>query len=173
MASFTSKDSTDILEYHRFVLRSLWLKRRQPIILDCGCGFLEPETPQHKTVVFKNVSRILTREAGHIRPPLSVDATDVVVVEQGVIVCAGRPSTCLAAVSTAKSTLVDLAGGAISPSLISFGSPLGMEHIDSEPSTSDGSIFDPMAREIPAIIGGSGALIGAVDGLEYGSRDAL
>lgn len=59
-----------------------------------------------------------------------------------------------------------------SPALVSFGSPLGLQEISGEPSTYDGVVFDAFG-EVPAIIGGDQSVIRAVDGLQYGTRDAL
>lgn len=58
------------------------------------------------------------------------------------------------------------------PALTSFGSPLGLQDIEQEPSTEDGPVFDPLTSDVPEIIGGDGGLIRAVDGLQYSSRDA-
>ncbi len=58
------------------------------------------------------------------------------------------------------------------PGLISFGSPLGLEHITSEASTNDGSVPDALTGNTPAILG-SDAFIHAVDGLQFESRDML
>ena len=70
-------------------------------------------------------------------------------------------------------TTIDLDGGSISPGLVSFGSPLGLENINQEPSTNDGYIFDPLTESVPAILGGYFSMIHAEDGLNFASRDAL
>jgi len=70
-------------------------------------------------------------------------------------------------------TTIDLDGGSISPGLVSFGSPLGLENINQEPSTNDGYIFDPLTESVPAILGGYSSMIHAEDGLNFASRDAL
>lgn len=64
-------------------------------------------------------------------------------------------------------------GFVFSPGLVSYGSPLGLSHIIAESSTTDGIVVGPLAAKIPTILGGDGAIIRAVDGLMYGSRDAL
>jgi len=66
----------------------------------------------------------------------------------------------------------DVHPGSISPSLLTFGSPLGLSNIDQEDSTNDGVVFDPLTQSIPKILGHS-TLIRAVDGLEFQTRDAL
>lgn len=63
-------------------------------------------------------------------------------------------------------------GGAISPGLVSFGSPLGLEHIKAEASTNDGIVLDPLVEAVPRVFGPD-AVPHAVDGLQLGSRDAL
>ncbi|SJL07643.1 uncharacterized protein ARMOST_10993 [Armillaria ostoyae] len=99
----------------------------------------------------------------------------VVLVRKGEVICSGSYVECFDAsiLGGAKPHLVDLEGGSISPGLVSFGSPLGLEHIDQEPSTNDGSVPDPLIKAVPKIIGGDTALIRAVDGLQYTTRDAL
>ncbi|EEB89268.1 hypothetical protein MPER_12651, partial [Moniliophthora perniciosa FA553] len=56
---------------------------------------------------------------------------------------------------------LDLKGGSLSPGLTSYGSPLGLVHIDAEDSTQDHSASD------------ANGVIRAVDGLLFESRDAL
>jgi hypothetical protein len=74
----------------------------------------------------------------------------------------------------ADATVIDLEAGSISPGLVSFGSPLGLEHIQAEQSTTDGPVFDPLSRNgVPDILGGDGAIIRAADGLLFQTRDAL
>lgn len=59
-----------------------------------------------------------------------------------------------------------------SPSLLSYGSPLGLEHIQGERSTKDGTVLDPLTEDPPEILGRS-IIIRASDGLQFSSRDAL
>ena len=59
------------------------------------------------------------------------------------------------------------------PGLLTYGSPLGLEHIESEPSTTDGTVLSALESDVPEIIGGSGAVIHASEGLEFATRDAL
>ena len=67
---------------------------------------------------------------------------------------------------------MNLKGGAISPGLMSFGSPLGLEEIEAESTTSDGVIYDPLIKGVPDIVGGDTALIRSVDGLSFATRHA-
>ena len=67
---------------------------------------------------------------------------------------------------------MDLKGGAISPGLVSFGAPLGLEEIEGESSTSDGYVYDSLLKGVPELVGGDSALIRASDGLIFATRDA-
>ena len=66
----------------------------------------------------------------------------------------------------------DLTTGIHSPALVSFGSHLGLNHIDGEASTNDGNVIDPLKSQVPNILG-QGSIIRAVDGLQFSTRDAL
>ena len=96
------------------------------------------------------------------------------VVEDGKIVCFGpQSSSCFenAMASTVAPLMIDLDGGSISPGLVSYGSQLGLAGIGTEASTADGLVFEPLTNGVPKII--EGEVIRAVDGLEFGTRDAL
>ncbi|TFK22333.1 hypothetical protein FA15DRAFT_706442 [Coprinopsis marcescibilis] len=131
------------------------------------------------SVMFTNVTRVWTRTlGGPIEEHLSIskDATTVngtlgesVVVENGKITCIGQ--TC--ATTSEEATVVDLKGGTISPGLMSYGSPLGLQEIAGEPSTADGALFDALKGNIPKIMDDSGGLVRAVDALMFETRDAL
>ncbi|KAF8893820.1 hypothetical protein BD779DRAFT_1435509 [Infundibulicybe gibba] len=125
-----------------------------------------------ETITFTNVSNIMLRHGSDIREVLSVNGVNhsgTVVVKNGQVICAGAASSCASHVATT----IDLAGGSIVPALLSFGSPMGLEHIQGESSTKDGSVFDPLSGSVPEILGGDGSIIRAVDGLQYEGRDAL
>ena len=96
----------------------------------------------------------------------------MVVVESGHILCAGICGS-LEQWTAKDAQIIDLQGGSVSPGLVSFGSPLGLEEIRGEASTSDGYVFDPLLQEIPGIIGGDYSVIHAADGLQFTTRDAL
>ncbi|KAE9395829.1 carbohydrate esterase family 9 protein [Gymnopus androsaceus JB14] len=141
-------------------------------------------------VVFKNVKDVLVRSSSGVgvekvfsAPQLDSEQAEdfefgVVVIRNGTPVCIGLYESCTSFISDSESddsepTIVDLKGGSISPALMHYGSPLGLQHISSEPSTTDGNVLDPLgSNHIPSILG-EGALVRAVDGLLYGSRDAL
>lgn len=137
-----------------------------------GLPPLEPTTSTANSVVFVNVQSVFTPSAFGVEQLfLATDdsALGTVVAENGQITCIG---VCLMNVPDA--TIIDLNAGSISPGLVSFGSPLGLEHISGEPSTVDGPIFDPLSgKGVPDIVGGDGAIIRAADGLLFQTRDAL
>lgn len=137
---------------------------------------LPPLLPEHTdkgTVVFTNVSEVLVKEVHGIRAMFTAQASSgVVVVEGGRIACASSGTSC-GSFTNNEARYLDLQGGSISPGLLSFGSPLGLEEIMAEASTADGYVLDPLLADIPDIIGGERAVIHAVDGLQFTTRDAL
>ncbi|KAF8207208.1 hypothetical protein K438DRAFT_1714110 [Mycena galopus ATCC 62051] len=135
-----------------------------------GLPPLEPATRTSGAVLFRNVSSFWTRddESGEVR---SVAQTpENVLVEDGVVVWSGSDYAGLSAAEGA--VVVDLDGGSISPALVSGGAGLGLQEIAAELSTADGAVFDPLSMEIPTILGEQ-TVIRAVDGLQFGTRDAL
>ncbi|KAJ6469475.1 hypothetical protein C8R45DRAFT_1055168 [Mycena sanguinolenta] len=139
-----------------------------------GLPPLEPEAAKSDVVVFRNVGSIfLKNPATRLVDEVftSASAEGVVVVEKGQIVCSGTEAACSTAFSRSEALHLDLDGGSIFPGLVSYGSPLGLTHIPGEPSTGDGSVFDPLRSPVPPII--DGTAIKAVDGLLFGTRDAL
>ena len=129
------------------------------------------------TIVFRNVKSCYQKKGGAIEQilfPLETGGLSVLVIRNGSIVCSGD-EICLKMVPLDPTSFltIDLEGGSISPGFFSFGSPLGLQNIDEEPSTNDGIIDNPLLRSIPDILGGNSAVIHAVEGLEYESRDAL
>ena len=69
--------------------------------------------------------------------------------------------------------VIDLRGGAIVPGLMSFGPSLGIEEIESEPSTGDGVRFDAVKMDVPKVVGDVGGLVRVSDALQFGTRNAL
>ncbi|KAF9017784.1 hypothetical protein BDZ89DRAFT_1165551 [Hymenopellis radicata] len=134
---------------------------------------LPPLTAQKTSdiVVFTNVSNVFVKQDNAVVNTLSDAAGGVVVVKGGNIVCSGSCPEAFSP-SYAAAEFIDLEGGSISPGLISFGSPLGLEHIMGEPSTNDGSVPDALTGSVPAILGPD-AIIHAVDGLQFETRDML
>lgn len=60
-----------------------------------------------------------------------------------------------------------------SPGLLSYGSRLGLVHIAGEATTQDGEVFDILTDKVPSVLGRNAAVIRAVDGLQFTTRDAL
>lgn len=143
-----------------------------------GLPPLHPKKATYDVVVFTNVKSVFTRSSGVVQREFSArdySSLGVVVTRNGTMVCAGDQATCLALniLGDANHAVIDLEGGEIVPGLVSFGSPLGLQHIDQEPSTNDGDVPDPLVKSIPKIMGGDTMIVRASDGLEFASRDAL
>ncbi|KAF7792287.1 hypothetical protein EIP86_003323 [Pleurotus ostreatoroseus] len=143
-----------------------------------GLPPLAPPRSRSGTVVFANVSHVWLGGAGGVVADAFMDLADGdanadrghgVVVQDGRVVCYGSASDC-ATYTAEASAVVDLQGGALQPGLVSAGSSLGLQEIAMEPSTTDGVGFDPLQRDVPSI---APDLPRAVDGLIYGTRDAL
>ncbi|KIM40067.1 hypothetical protein M413DRAFT_446222 [Hebeloma cylindrosporum] len=141
-----------------------------------GLPPLETKISNPGTVIFSNVRSVFLRrgkEIEEILPPADVaGAFAAVVVERGNITCIGTLLDCSSFQDSPGVERIDLEGGSISPSLISYGSHLGLNHIDGEPSTNDGQVNDPLKSNSPPILG-NGNVIQAVDGLQFSTRDAL
>ncbi|KDQ57532.1 hypothetical protein JAAARDRAFT_35246 [Jaapia argillacea MUCL 33604] len=143
-----------------------------------GLPPLEPKKADSDYVLFTNVRSVFTSDAEGVRESFSaneVSENGVVLVDKGRVVCSGSRTTCaeFALVDEVNVQMVDLKNGTVIPGLVSFGSPLGLEHIDQEDSTNDGWVFDPLAGAMPKILGSDGGITRAVDGLQFASRDAL
>ncbi|KAF8633283.1 hypothetical protein AX17_004458 [Amanita inopinata Kibby_2008] len=129
-----------------------------------------------RTVMFTNVNSIYTASSTSVQQRSTVDHQGpfaVVVNENGDIICSGRHESCLTTVLSNDTEVIDLDGGSIAPGFVSTGSSLGLENIASEISTDDGVVFDSLLKPIPRIVGGDTSIVQAVDGLEFGTRDAL
>ena len=101
----------------------------------------------------------------------------VAVVTNGYLECAGLREACASIIANHPSEgvkVVNLVGGALAPALISYGSNLGLEEIESESSTRDGVVFDVLGGPgaPPSLLGGDESLIRAVDGLVFATRHA-
>jgi hypothetical protein len=142
-----------------------------------GLPPLETSESTEEYVVLKNVRSVFRRQGLNVAEMLNLNSNGglgTVVIQAGKIICASAGG-CLEAESALKysnTIVIDLHGGAVSPGLLSFGSPLGLQDITSEPSTSDGVVFDPLIMPIPNIVNETAA-IRAVDGLQFATRDAL
>ncbi|KAJ7054501.1 composite domain of metallo-dependent hydrolase [Mycena amicta] len=148
-----------------------WDKEIAETIKYEGLPPLEPVKSVKGIIVFQNVGSIFfkdpkTRVVNEMYSTAAKKQSAVAVVEEGRLVCFG---ICSEVGSDALH--IDLEGGSIHPALVSFGSPLGLSHINGEASTNDGPVLDPLSSNIPRII--DGTLIKAVDGLLFASRDAF
>jgi hypothetical protein len=152
-----------------------WDEERKNAVKWEGLPPLEGRKVQGR-VVFRNVREVWTRTSdGGIAELLASDAGGemaTVVVERGKILCAGNATSCRATAAAERDT-VNLHGGSISPGLMSFGSPLGLEEIAGEPSTGDGGLYNAFTADVPRILGDAGGLVRALDGLQFGTRNAL
>ena len=126
-------------------------------------------------VVFTNVKSITVPQAGELTEvyTASDNRAGVAVVKNGSILCFGEQTDCLASGFTGASVqTIDLHGGAISPALLSYGAPLGLQEIAQESSTGDGVVYDPLTTSLPDLLG-SDTVIRAVDGLQFSGRSEL
>jgi hypothetical protein len=134
------------------------------------------KSPINTTIIFKNVKSLYQKKGGLIENILFSQESgnfSTIMIRNGSIVCSGDElCSKVAPLDLASLLTIDLEGGSISPGFVSFGSPLGLQHMNQEPSTNDGIVYDHLLQPIPDILGNS-AIIHAIDGLEYGSRDAL
>ena len=149
-------------------------KDREEALKYDGLPPLAPSAASKRTIVFTNVRNVFLRDGESIRDTLAGSSSannGVVIVRDGVLVCAGSCVDALAAVDSADSEFVDLDGGAVSPALTSVGTLLGLAEIDQEEMTHDGEVFDALTQGVPALVGD--ALIRAADGLVFDTRDAL
>lgn len=145
-----------------------------------GLPPLEPAESTDGIVIFTNITNVWAKsmdgtgivsllepgEGSGIREP-------IVVVKGGKVVCSGASAACSQYTVHPEVVMVNLHGGALQPGLVSFGSTIGLQEISMEESTVDGVALDPLLAEVPAIAGGAGYLTRAVDGLQYGTRDAM
>lgn len=129
-------------------------------------------TSKDAVVRFTNVKTVWAKaKDGSIQSSYSASSfgpLGQVVVKSGKIICTGL---CTTLEDVANSEIVNLEGGSISPGLVTFGSGLGLREIDSEESTIDGYIFDPLLGKTPSML--NDIEVKAVDGLMFGGRDTL
>lgn len=134
-----------------------------------GLPPLEPVkrfTVDQGLVIFTGVKGVVLDEG---RVAANADALLTVIVRAGEILCMSADQVCNEAYATgADSEVVDLAGGWITPGLVSLGSSLGLQDIAMEDSAKDGEVFDAMTSNAPV----ASEVVRAVDGLMFGTRDA-
>jgi len=128
-------------------------------------------------VLFTNVNNVIFPRRGDLAEAYSAigDEIGVVVVQNGNITCYGTEATCSLddLVQGERVRVVDLQGGAISPALLTYGSPLGLQEIEAELSTGDGPVFDLLTERVPKLVGGDISVVRAVDALQFAGRDSL
>ena len=130
-------------------------------------------------VLFKNVMGLFLPDAGgdHIQDAFTTQGihSGVVMVINGTVACFGPENSCSMGELTDSRArplrIIDLEGGSIGPTLVSYGSPLGLSEIQGEISTGDGTVFDPLVAPVPLVA--EQVLVRAVDGLQFAGRDAL
>ncbi|KAF8549605.1 composite domain of metallo-dependent hydrolase [Imleria badia] len=140
-----------------------------------GLPPLEPTPITSGGVLFRNVSSMWRRDGSGVHSVFQIHSAEdegIVFVEDGEIVCSGSMGTCAAFVNGGGVKVINLEGGSITPALVSSGAVLGLQEIAMEASTSDGAVFDALQGSIPAVLG-EGSITRAVDGLMFGTRDAL
>ncbi|TFK43732.1 carbohydrate esterase family 9 protein [Crucibulum laeve] len=149
-----------------------WDKERNQTLKWDGLPPLEGRRKGDR-IVFTNVKQVWNRgsEVG-VEEVFSADGSGSlgsVTVENGRVTCMGV--SC--AQTAGQAEVVDLKGGSISPGLMTYGSTLGLEEIRGEPSTGDGEPYDAFQRNIPKILDDVGGIVRAMDGLMFGTRNAL
>ncbi|ELU40945.1 amidohydrolase [Rhizoctonia solani AG-1 IA] len=158
-----SKPST----FQRIPATPNWGKAPQEAVEYDGLPPLQSNSgkDQSQAVVFTRVKDVWTSSSGELQLQ-SLPADSVVVVSSGRITCVGSASRCSSSLSNTK--VVDLAHGSLSPGLISFGAPLGLEEISAESSTNDGTVPDPFDENgVPKVAGGDDLVVRAIDGLSF------
>ncbi|KAI0371545.1 composite domain of metallo-dependent hydrolase [Pilatotrama ljubarskyi] len=127
-------------------------------------------------VAFRNVKEVFLRQGGDSAGVVSPHGLDGeagvthVIVDRGRVTCVGP--VCEGEGRNAEAVM-DLRGGTIAPGMMSFGSALGIEEIESEPSSSDGTRFEPLREDVPRVLGDIGAVVRVDDALAFGTRNAL
>ena len=131
---------------------------------------LRPNMTVGGRVAFRHVRELYTRdERDYLNFGLDVrEGMMDVIVERGRVTCVGR----VCDVENADA-VVDLRGGAIVPGLMSFGPSLGIEEMESELSTGDGTRYDSLKGDVPTVMGDVGGLARVSDTLQFGTRNAL
>ncbi|THV08381.1 composite domain of metallo-dependent hydrolase [Dendrothele bispora CBS 962.96] len=89
-----------------------------------------------------------------------------VIVEDGKVTCVGAGDNC----RTDSLPSINLEGGSISPGLMTYGSLLGIEELETESSTQDGRLYNAFVSDVPAVLRDVGGATRAVDALMFGTR---
>lgn len=154
-----------------------WDKERNESLRWDGLPPLKGTKVEHK-VVFTNVKEVWRRSwDGDVQKTFSAGTGGEGDMEMGTVVIEGGKVTCLgnkcSDLVDEDATVLNLRGGVISPGLMTYGSPLGLEEIASERSTADGPTYDAFRQNVPEILGDTGAVVRAMDALVFSTRNAL
>ncbi|GAA5934442.1 hypothetical protein JCM3775_000359 [Rhodotorula graminis] len=132
----------------------------------------KPEVVEH--VKFVNVGEVLLKDAqqpGLVEQQDGGAAPFEVVVEDGKIVCTGDKCVTADEVKT-----VDLKNGSLLPTLVTFGSALGLTDIIAEKTTTDSPSFDPLLNSKLSFVQqqyGPKVSVRALDGLSFGGKQLV
>ncbi|KAJ3809317.1 carbohydrate esterase family 9 protein [Lentinula aff. lateritia] len=138
-----------------------------------GLPPLEPKESVSDVVIFQNFDTLFMDMGNGVKQVFAKDylgAPQIAVVQNGKLNYIGASegySTNL------TSRTVDLHGGSLAPGLLSYGSRLGLVHIAGEATTQDGEVFDSLMDGVSSALGRDVAVIRALDGLQFTTRDAL
>ncbi|KAJ3852408.1 carbohydrate esterase family 9 protein [Lentinula lateritia] len=138
-----------------------------------GLPPLEPKESVSDVVIFQNFDTLFMDMGNGVKQVFAKDylgAPQIAVVQNGKLNYIGASegySTNL------TSRTVDLHGGSLAPGLLSYGSRLGLVHIAGEATTQDGEVFDSPMDGVSSALGRDVAVIRALDGLQFTTRDAL
>ncbi|KAI8100036.1 uncharacterized protein BX664DRAFT_322707, partial [Halteromyces radiatus] len=125
---------------------------QQSIITSTGAS----EQQQQQSFVLTNIGRNLLAMDHEDKE----NSDDVLVVDNGKIVCSGK---CAYALIDNDIQKIDIQGGYIVPGLVAVGSSLGLVEIPSEGSTGDGTVSASTSRD-------ANQIVETVDGLKLGTR---
>lgn len=148
-------------------------QEREEAIKYEGLPPLTPLRSRGEVVMFTNITNIWERTVdGSVVNTFKIAQTTkpaVAVVENGHIVCHGVAS-CASYMVSDIDHVVDLQGGSLQPGLVTVGSGLGLQEIAMESSTVNGEGYNRLLSDPPSL---ARDLPRAVDGLAFGTRDAL
>jgi hypothetical protein len=134
-----------------------------------GVPTLASNSTVSSRVVFTNVSGVWTRDNEGVVKMFHGEA-NCVEIEAGRITSMQKMTECEWRLAGSKDVLIDLAGGTIAPAITAAGTSIGLQDIAMESSTTDGvvpTLYGPASKLL------DGALLRAVDGLAYETRDAM
>ncbi|GAW06441.1 carbohydrate esterase family 9 protein [Lentinula edodes] len=140
-----------------------------------GLPPLEPKESVSDVVIFQNFDTLFMDMGIGVKQVFAKDhlgAPQIAVVQNGKINYIGASEGYSTNLTPTPRT-VDLHGGSLAPGLLSYGSRLGLVHIAGEATTQDGEVFDILTDKVPSALGRNAAVIRAVDGLQFTTRDAL